>query len=140
MMLITSLASAASVCDTGGFERIAGGWIHMTQETIEFRVREDEVRDHRDLSAPTTIDAVLAREQAQAAIRHAYSAIVPPPVPTASLVFHGLRSEVAMCDSQAMFDYLIPIAGLVWQVEDGHGEADLLPPIRQFLRDNGFAP
>jgi hypothetical protein len=104
---------------------------------MEFRATASEIRD-QDLPDDASLDAVFVRQRAQDAIRRAYAEVVRPPAPTASLIFRGLQSAVATCNGERTFDYRIPISGLVWQVQDDDGDMDLLPPVRQFLRDHGF--
>jgi hypothetical protein len=136
-MAVATLSNAAGSCDTSGFERVASGWIRITRDMIDFRASASEVRD-QDLSRTASMDPVFVRQRAQDAIRRTYADMVRPPTPTASLLYRGLQSTAVVCDGALTFDYRIPISGLAWQVDNEDGNADLLPPVRQLLRDHGF--
>lgn len=103
---------------------------------IEFRTSAAELRDR---FTPDAVPArqVTAEQAARNAIYAAFARIVRPPTTDTSLEIRGMQSVAASCGGVEEFDFEVPLSGLHWQSTSKQSNDDMLPPIRQFLRDNG---
>ncbi|MGF7131504.1 hypothetical protein P3T40_002986 [Paraburkholderia sp. EB58] len=136
----TAHSRAADICDERGFARVPAGQIRVNKEStgewIEFRTGTRALRDGYAPETAST-EAAIARQAARDAIYSAYARIVRPPTAAAPLEFHGLQSTVTLCDGENTFDFRVPLSGLTWRTGSEEDGPEMLPPIKNFLRDNG---
>jgi hypothetical protein len=141
LLIGTSNSKAADICNERGFESVPDGQLRVendaTGQRIEFRTSADKLSGRYGSGEISALPAI-AGQAARDAIYAEFARVSRPPTDGASLQIRGMQSVAAICDGVKVFDFQVPLSGLQWRTAREQSDDEMLPPIRQFLRDNGF--
>jgi hypothetical protein len=137
VVVCASNVRSKDACDDEGFRNVRDGQIRKWNESgddwLEFRTTPDRLLDRY---GPGKALPVVAAQSARNAMYVEFDRLERRPAEDAVLDIRDMQSVAVSCDGQEVFDFKVPWSGLRWGARTLDPNT-LMPPIREFLKENG---
>ncbi|MFP3557227.1 hypothetical protein SB861_41970 [Paraburkholderia sp. SIMBA_049] len=137
VLACASSAWAKSACDDEGFRDVRDGQVRKWTESgdvwLEFRTTRDRLLDRY---GPGKALQQVAAQAARNAMYVEFDRVVRRTGEDAVLDIRDMQSVAVSCAGEEVFDFRAPWSGLRWG-ETTLDPNTLMPPIREFLKENG---